>query len=54
MSIASEITRLANAKAKIKTALENKGVTVNDSAKIDTYGSLVSSIKMERIWIILI
>lgn len=45
MSIASEITRLANAKAKIKTALENKGVTVNDSAKIDTYGSLVSSIK---------
>lgn len=45
MSIANEITRLANAKAKIKTALENKGVTVNDSAKIDTYGNLVNSIK---------
>lgn len=45
MSIANEITRLANAKAKIKTALENKGVTVNDNAKIDTYGNLVNSIK---------
>lgn len=45
MSIVNEITRLANAKASIKTALENKGVTVNDSAKIDTYGNLVNSIK---------
>lgn len=45
MSIVNEITRLANAKASIKTALENKGVTVNDNAKIDTYGNLVNSIK---------
>ena len=29
MSIASEITRIQNAKTDIKTAIENKGVTVS-------------------------
>lgn len=46
MSISNEITRLTNAKVGIKTALENKGVTVSDNAKIDTYGSLVNSIEV--------
>ena len=45
MSIANEITRLTNAKAGIKTALEGKGVTVPADAKLDTYGSLVNSIE---------
>lgn len=44
MSIASEITRLQNAKADIKTAIEAKGVTVPSSAKIDTYDTYVSQI----------
>ena len=44
MSIASEITRLQNAKADIKTAIEAKGVTVPSSAKIDTYNTYVASI----------
>ena len=44
MSIATEITRLNNAKAAIKSAIENKGVTVPSSTKIDGYASLVSSI----------
>nr|DAH86177.1 MAG TPA: hypothetical protein [Bacteriophage sp.] len=46
MSISNEITRLTNAKVGIKTALENKGVTVSDNAKIDTYESLVNSIEV--------
>lgn len=45
MSIANEITRLTNAKAGIKTALEGKGVTVPANAKLDTYGNLVNSIE---------
>ena len=44
MSIATEITRLNNAKASIKSAIENKGVTVPSSTKLDGYASLVSSI----------
>ena len=44
MSIASEITRLQEAKADIKTAIENKGVTVPASATLDEYASLVDSI----------
>lgn len=44
MSIASEITRLQQAKADIKTAIENKGVTVADNAKLDTYAGLVNNI----------
>ena len=43
MSIADEITRLQNAKASIKTAIENKGVTVGDGT-IDTYASKIDEI----------
>ena len=44
MSIASEITRLQQAKADIKTAIENKGVTVPSDATLDDYADLVDSI----------
>ncbi len=44
MSIATQISRLMSAKAAIKTAIQNKGVTVSDSAKIDTYATLIDSI----------
>ena len=43
MSVASEIARLQNAKASIKTAIENKGVTVGDGT-IDTYASKIDEI----------
>ena len=44
MSIASEITRLQNAKASLKTSIENKGVTVPSATTLDGYASLVDSI----------
>lgn len=44
MSIASEITRLQNAKADIKTSIEGKGVTVSSSATLDDYPTLIDSI----------
>lgn len=44
MSIASEITRLQNAKGAIKTAIEDKGVTVGDKL-LDKYASLIDSIE---------
>lgn len=44
MSIASEISRLQTAKADLKTAIENKGVTVDSSATLDDYAALVESI----------
>ena len=44
MSIASEITRLQQAKADIKTAIEAKGVTVDVSAKLDTYSDYIAQI----------
>ena len=44
MSIATEITRLQQAKADIKTAIENKGVTVPSDATLDDYADLVDSI----------
>ena len=44
MSIATEITRLQNAKAALKESIEAKGVTVEDSAKLDEYPALVDSI----------
>jgi surface protein len=47
MSIADQITRLNNAKANIKQAIENKGVTVSDSALLDEYPALINSIPME-------
>ena len=44
MSIASQISRLQSAKASLKTAIENKGVTVPSSALIDTYDDYVAEI----------
>lgn len=44
MSIASEITRLRNAKAALKESIEAKGVIVEDTAKLDEYSALVDSI----------
>lgn len=44
MSIASEITRLQNAKASLKTSIESKGVTVPSATTLDGYASLVDSI----------
>ena len=46
MSIASEITRLNNAKAAIKQSLANKGVEVSDEAKLDEYPALIDSIEV--------
>ena len=45
MSISSEITRLTQAKADIKTAIENKGVTVPTNAKLDDYPELIDDIE---------
>ena len=45
MSIADQITRLNNAKAAIKTSIENKGVTVGDDVKLDAYPALIDSIE---------
>lgn len=44
MSIASEITRLQNAKASIKTSIENKGVVVPSATKLDGYSTLIDQI----------
>lgn len=43
MSIANEIQRLQSAKADIKSAIEQKGVTVGDGT-IDTYAEKISEI----------
>ena len=43
MSIATEIERLQTAKADIKAAIENKGVTVGDGT-IDTYAQKIGEI----------
>ena len=45
MSIQSEITRLANAKTAIATAIEGKGVTVPEGTKLDGVASLIESIE---------
>lgn len=45
MSVATEISRLQQAKADIKTAIEAKGVTVPSSALIDTYDDYVAQIE---------
>ncbi len=45
MSIASEITRLQTAKADIKTAIEDKGVTVPSAATLDDYADYVDAIQ---------
>ena len=45
MSIATEIERLQTAKADIKSAIENKGVTVGDGT-IDTYAEKIGEIEV--------
>lgn len=47
MSIASEISRLQGAKADIKTAIEAKGVTVPETAKLDEYDTYIAQITTE-------
>lgn len=44
MTIASEITRIQNAKASIKASIENKGVTVPNTEKLDGYYSYIDQI----------
>ena len=44
MSIASEISRLQQAKADIKTSIENKGVTVPSATLISGYSTLIDQI----------
>ena len=45
MSIQTELTRITNAKAAIKTAVEGKGVTVPDGTLLDGMASLIESIE---------
>lgn len=45
MSISSEVTRITNAKAAIRTAIEGKGVTVPDGIKLDGMAALIESIE---------
>ena len=45
MSIVDQITRLSNAKAAIKTSIENKGITVGNDVKLDGYPALIDSIE---------
>ena len=45
MSIQTELTRLTNAKAAIKTAIESKGVTVPSDTLLDGMASLIESIE---------
>lgn len=45
MSVQSEITRLENAKAAIKAAIEGKGVTVPDTTLLDGMAALIESIE---------
>lgn len=44
MSISTDLTRLQSAKAAMKTAMQNKGVTVPDGAKLDAFAALIDSI----------
>ena len=44
MSIQTELTRITNAKAAIKTAVEGKGVTVPDGTLLDGMAALIESI----------
>ena len=44
MSIQTELTRLANAKAAIQTAIEGKGVTVPDGTLLDGMAALIEAI----------
>lgn len=44
-TIASEISRLQQAKADLKTAIEGKGITVSSAATIDAYADYVDDIE---------
>lgn len=44
MSVSSQITRIKDAKAAIKTAIAAKGVTVPDGAMLDDYAALIGNI----------
>lgn len=44
MSVQTEIERLKTAKADLKAAIEEKGITVPEAATLDGYGALVSQI----------
>ena len=46
MSIQTELTRITNAKAAIKTAIEGKGVTVPSDTLLDGMASLIESIEV--------
>lgn len=45
MSIQTELTRIKNAKAAIKAAIEGKGVTVPDGTLLDGMAALIDSIE---------
>ena len=45
MSIQTELTRITNAKAAIKTAIEGKGVTVPAATLLDGMAALIESIE---------
>ena len=45
MSIQTELTRITNAKAAIKTAIEGKGVTVPSGTLLDGMAALIESIQ---------
>lgn len=45
MSIQTELTRITNAKAAIKAAIEGKGVTVPDGTMLDGMATLIESIE---------
>lgn len=45
MSIQTELTRITNAKAAIKAAIEGKGITVPDATLLDGMASLIESIE---------
>lgn len=45
MSIQTELTRITNAKAAIKTAIEGKGVTVPDGTMLDGMAALIEAIE---------
>lgn len=45
MSIQTELTRITNAKAAIKAAIDGKGVTVPDGTLLDGMASLIDSIE---------
>ena len=50
MTVASEISRLQDAKADIKAAIESKGVPVDSSVKIDGMGACIRNISWMSWW----